>query len=249
MPVGEATRAAARYGPAMKLSKLLPATLLLTACAVDAAPDEPEATATDEAALSATPQLTAIPTFKAVMTTTNGLSVMKPTGTVSGDFLLAFAEYDATPMQLTPPAGWTLVADQLSGSGTPQVMHAVVFSHRAGASEPDEFMFNAPSGVFVDLQVASYTGVTAVDGHSGEGVRTGTILAPDLVTVAANELLVSLFVDFEFGSWSTSAGMTQRTNFDANSIQDVRIPLAGHTEKHLASCTFGQQAAVNVTLR
>lgn len=237
------------------IKTLLPCTLLFTACALEPvdAGDVGDETATDEAALTAeveaAPALTAIPAFRSVMTTTAGLDVMKPTGTAAGDLLLAFAEYDANPMQLTPPAGWTLVHDQLSGAGTPQVLHAVVFQHRAGANEPAEYMFNAPAGVFVDLQIAAYTGVTAVDGHSGEGVKTGSILAPDLVTVQNNELLVSFFVDFEFGSWSTVPGMVKRTNFDANSIQDVLIPTAGHTGKKIASCTFGQQAAVNVTLK
>lgn len=226
------------------MTKLLPFTLLFAASAAFAAPADD----LDTEAVAA-PQILATPTFRSVMTTQNGLDVMKPTGTVSGDLLLAFAEYDAASMQLMPPAGWTLVHDQFVGGGSTEAFHAVVFQHRAGASEPDEYMFMAPAGVFVDLQIAAYSGVTAVEAHAGVGAQASQILAPDLVTTVANELLVAFYVDFSFGSWSTSAGLTQRTNFDANSLQDVRIPVAGHTGKKIAACTFGQLSGIAITLR
>jgi hypothetical protein len=230
------------------MTKLLPFTLLFAASAASAAPaDDDLAAAAD--ATGAAPQILATPTFRSVMTTQNGLDVMKPTGTVAGDFLLAFAEYDAATMQLVPPAGWTLVHDQFVGGGSAQAFHAVVFSHRAGTSEPDEYMFSAPAGVFVDLQIAAYTGVTAVEAHAGVGAQASAILAPDLVTTVANELLVAFYVDFNFGSWSTAAGLTQRTDFDANSLQDVRIAAAGHTGKKIASCTFGNLAGIAITLK
>jgi hypothetical protein len=192
--------------------------------------------------------VTGTPAFRSFMHTQNGLSVMKPAGLVTGDFMLAALEYDADPLRVTPPTGWTLVVDQKAGAGTPQVLHTPVYSHIATANEPAEYMFTAPAGVYVDITIAAYTGATQVDKVSGAGALTSTIVAPSLNTSVANELLVGFFVDFEFGNWTTATGMTVRANFDANSLQDAIIPVSP-TGKRPASNTNGQQAAVNILLK
>ncbi len=244
----------------MKLSKLLPITLLISGCALDASDaatdnndDDTDELITGErqGELAAAPSadLAALPAFRSRMTTTNGTSVMRPTGVVAGDFLIAALEYCATPVQVTPPAGWTLVHDQISGAGTSQVFHGLVYSHVATANEPAEYQFTAPAGVYVSAQVAAYTGVSRVEEHAGVGAFTSTITAPNLTTTIANQMLVSVFIDFEFGVWTTGTGLTQRSNFDANSLQDAIVPVPGPTQKRLASNTFGAQAAISLTLR
>jgi len=231
----------------MMFHKLLPLTALLPACMTSAPDDDlldPQTPVGESVAA-----VTGVPAFRSLSTYQNGTTVDRPAGLMAGDFMLAALEYDADPVSITPPTGWTLRADQISGSGTPQVFHALVFSHTATASEPAQYTFAAPSGVFVDITMAAYTGATAVDQVSGAGALTDIILAPNLFTVQPNELLVSFFVDFDFGSWTVATGETQRANFDANSLQDVLIPAVGPTLKHPATCTLGQEAAINVLLK
>lgn len=231
----------------MLYRKALPILALLPAC-LTSAPDE-DVTGTAPQVATTAAAITAIPAFKSLSTTQNATTIARPAGVAAGDFLLAALEYDATPVMLTPPPGWTLVADQIAGVGTAQVFHALVYSHVATASEPAQYVFCAPDGVYVDIQIADYTGVTAVDAVSGLGALTTTIAAPNLFTTQANELLVSVFIDFDFGSWTVATGETQRSNFDANSLQDVLIPDVGPTNKHPASNTSSQQAAINVLLK
>jgi hypothetical protein len=227
----------------MKSLRILPITLLVSACAVDAPDDAFETTAPTTSAI------TTLPTFRALDTVTNGTEVHPPPGTVAGDFLIAALEYDADPVVITPPPGWTLVADQISAVGTPDVFHALVYTRIATNAEPEHYVFQAPAGVYIDIQIAGYTGVSAVDQVSGEGVFTTTITAPNLFTTQPDQLLVSVFIGFTFCSWTTSAGMVKRSNFDANSLQDVIIPAVGPTGKRAASCVLGHQAAVNLLLK
>ena len=236
-----------RYRPRMQFHKLLPIVVLVPAC-LASAPDD-DTLAPSAPAGETVSAVTTIPAFRSLSTYQNGTTVDRPAGLMAGDFMLAALEYDADPVSITPPTGWTLRADQISGAGTSKVFHALVFSHTATASEPAQYMFMAPSGVFVDITMAAYTGVTAVDQVSGVGAFTETIAAPNLFTTQDNEMLVSFFVDFDFGSWSVATGENQRASFDANSLQDVLIPAFGPTLKHPATCTFGQQAAVNVLLK
>lgn len=221
------------------------AAVLLSACAIEG-PDEDLALTPVATAESA---VTTLPTFRTLSTVQNNHHIARPAGVMAGDFMLAALEFDADPVQITPPAGWSLVADQIAGAGTDQVMHALVYSHVASAYEPAEYAFETSNDIYVDVQIAVYTGVTQVDQVSSEGAFTETILAPNMFTTSPNQRLVSLFIGFEFGSWTVAPGMTQRSNFDANSLQDTIISNVGPTDKFPASCTLGFQAAVNLLLK
>ena len=231
----------------MLYRKALSILALLPACLTSATDEDVAGSAPPVATV--TSAITSVPAFKSLSTVQNGTTLARPAGLAAGDFLLAALEYDATTVMVTPPPGWTLVADQIAGAGTAQVFHALVYKHVATASEPAQYMFTAPADVYVDVQIADYTGVTAVDGVSSIGALTTTIAAPNLFTTQANELLVSVFIAFDFGSWTVATGETQRSDFDANSLQDVLIPDIGPANKHLASNTATQQAAINVLLK
>lgn len=63
------------------------------------------------------------------------LTVTKPTGTVSGDTLIAIsASYTSA---VTPPSGWSTVLSRTSG--------ITVFSKTAGGSEPESYDFTVPT--------------------------------------------------------------------------------------------------------
>jgi hypothetical protein len=223
---------------------MLPVTVLVSACAIEA-PEVSE----DPSVATVESNIIGVPRFVSLTTTQNGTNIYKPAGVIPGDFMIAALEYDADPVYITPPPGFTLVADQIAGAGTPQVLHALVFTHVATDNEPVQYCFYAPAGVYVDITLADYSGVSTVDKVSGAGALTSTIEAPSVVASVANELLVSVFIDFEFGSWTTAPGLTKRANFDANSLQDAVVVSSGPIVKHPASCTFGQMAAVNILVR
>ncbi len=200
-------------------------------------------------AILLTPQCASGPAFRSITTTTNGTTVDRPSGVVAGDMLLAALEVCADPVTVTPPAGWTLVRNQPSGQGTAQAFHAIVYKHVATANEPSQYTFDVPSGVWTDVQIAAYTGVTAVDTSAGASATGTSVTAPSLTTSRANELLVVFYVDFEFGPWTTSSGLTVRSSFDSNSLQDALIPAAGPTGTHTASNSSGALAAISVALK
>lgn len=191
----------------------------------------------------------ATPAFRSIATTTNGTTVAKPAGVQAGDFLLAALEYDASSLVITPPAGWTLVRDQLAAAGTPDAWHALVYSHVATASEPASYTFASPAGVYVDVQVAAYTGATAVDTVASTTTTGTSISAPSITTSRANEMLVVVFIDFAGGSWTTASGMTRRSNFDSNSLQDQVRTTAGATGVRTASDASGSLAAISLALK
>ncbi|HEY0191489.1 MAG TPA: hypothetical protein VGC42_10240 [Kofleriaceae bacterium] len=186
--------------------------------------------------------------FRAASTATKTTTAAKPTGTVAGDFLLAALEVDADPASITPPAGWTLVRDQLAGSGA-SIYHALVYSHVATGGEPASYTFAAPAGVYVDIQIAAYQGITAVDAVASTSATGGSIAAPSVTTTGAGEILVTIFEDFEGGTWSTASGMTLRTNFDSNSLQDQARPTAGATGTRTATDAAGALAAFSIALK
>jgi probable HAF family extracellular repeat protein len=189
------------------------------------------------------------PDLRSLSTTTNGTTIEAPDDLAAGDFLLAALEYDADPVTLTPPPGWTLVIDQLAGAGTDQVFHALVYSHVATASEPTAYTFAAPDDVYIDIQIADYTGVSAVDAVAGSSAFAESIAAPSVTTSQAGEMLVNIFIDFIGGSWTTAPGMNQESSFDANSLQDEVWLTAGPTGTRTASCDLGALAAISLALK
>ena len=196
-----------------------------------------------------TPQCSSGPAFRSITTTTNGTTVSKPSGVVAGDVLLAALEVCADPVVVTPPAGWTLVHNQPSGQGTADAFHAIVYKHVATASEPSEYTFDVPSGAYTSVEIAAYSGVTAVESSAGASATGTSITAPSLTTSQANELLVVFYVDFAYGPWSTASDLTLRSDFDSNSLQDALIPAAGPTGTRTATNTHGALAAVSLTLK
>jgi probable HAF family extracellular repeat protein len=190
------------------------------------------------------------PDLRSLSSRTDGTTVDAPDGVSAGDFLLAALEYDADPVVLAPPPGWTLVADQITGEGTGSVFHALVYSHIATAGEPDSYTFEAPDDVFVDVQVADYTGVTAIDAVAGASATGATVSAPSVTASHAGEMLVSVFIDFDEGDWSTASGMTQESNFDSNSLQDeVRVTAGATGARSASNDASGALAAISILLK
>lgn len=185
--------------------------------------------------------------FVALETAVNA-PIPVPAGVSAGDLLVAAFEVDADPSSLTAPIGWTLVLDQAAGSGD-SAFHAVVYTHVATTTEPDSYSFDAPDGVWVGGQIAAYHGVSAVEA-SASAAATGTgISAPSVTAANTSDVLVALYVDFDGGTWSTASGLTSRSNFEGNSLQDAIIAASGPTGAWSATDTTSSAlAAITLAL-
>lgn len=189
------------------------------------------------------------PHLRSISTATNSATVPAPDDIEAGDLLVAAFEYCAHPVAFTPPAGWTKVADQISGAGTDQVFHALVYTRVATASEPADYAFTAPPGVYVSSQVAAYAGVSTVGQVASTQAFGTSIAAPSVTTTGPGQLLVVVFTDFVYGAWSTAAGLTQQSDFDSNSLQDELRPAAGPTGTRTATNSAGALSAISLRLQ
>jgi hypothetical protein len=194
------------------------------------------------------------PAYRSSTTVINGFTVGRPAGTTAGDLLLAALEVDEDPMTITAPAGWTLLLDTLAGPATSSAFHAVVYYKVAGASEPASYTWTVPSGAYTDIAVLAYSGVSTTNpidvaaGRDAGVVATAT--TPSLTTTAPNDLLVAVFIDFNYGSYAAGTGLTRRLNFDSVSVQDMAQAAAGATgTKSATNSSAGRSTAQLIALR
>lgn len=154
-------------------------------------------------------------------------TVAKPLGTASGDVLIAFMAND-TGTALTAPSGWTQLATQNYGSGTPL---AAVFWKLAGGSEPSTYVFGASSSADGRLDVIALTNA----GTAEPVVITGTsassstqAIAPSVTPASTDDFLLCMAtVAAASGltaSWTAPAGMAELT--DANQAGYVSMTTA-----------------------
>jgi probable HAF family extracellular repeat protein len=171
--------------------------------------------------------------FVAVSTAINA-PIDVPAGTAPGDLLIAALEVDGDPANLTAPLGWNLVRDELAGSGD-SAFHAVVYSHVATTTEPASYLFAVPDGVWIGGQIAAYHGVSGVEAAAGATATGATISAPSVIAAHGDDVLVAIYIDFDGGDWSTASGLTARSSFVGNSLQDAILTRAGATGDRAAS--------------
>lgn len=143
----------------------------------------------------------------------------EPSGTVSGDILIAIVYFESTG-SVTPPAGWsssfngTTLAQSLSAEGP---WTATAFWIRRGASAPG-LVFTLPGSHYSQGQITSYSGAeTSGDPFSfaAETTRNTTAAttfpAVSGTTSRASEMLVWTGMNFVGGTASAPSTFTGRT--------------------------------------
>lgn len=80
----------------------------------------------------------------------------KPTGTVSGDLLLAV--FTSNSQSATPPSGWAKIVDEVV-----EVFECRVFYKVAGGSEPSSYTFSVPAAAPLVLSVTALRGIDTAD--------------------------------------------------------------------------------------
>jgi len=136
------------------------------------------------------------------------VKINKPTGTVSGDLMLA-AIAARTGTTVTAPSDWTLVPN-LDQTAPGSVMHQVVFSRVAGSSEPSSYTFTLGAKVGFVGQIVTYRGGSlATSGGQGNASAT-SIIAPSLSAAASESVEVGFFGTAAFTSIAPPSGMIER---------------------------------------
>ena len=121
----------------------------------------------------------------------------KPTGTVSGDLLLAvigFAEGDGNSFTITPPSGWTQRLFVKEGSDTTFVGLGV-WSKIAGGSEPTTYTFTSSHGVTWSggiLRISGHDPTTFFNTSASTNINNSTSSSQNApsVTTTVNDCLI-----------------------------------------------------------
>lgn len=170
--------------------------------------------------------------------TPNFITINKPAGVVSGDFMLAAVSASPNVTITGVPAGWTLVRF------TPGLPITGIYRKLAGSSEPASYTWNFSANVRVAGGIVAFTGVdpvTPIQVENGAVDSSNTIhTTPVIATTGSATWLVSLFGDRVSGT--TGSMWTSPPNVPDERV-DVRASGGGCTS--VAIYTQGPVAAGN----
>lgn len=144
------------------------------------------------------------------------LAATKPSGTASGDVLVAICWQDSDGSggiaNLTAPAGWTQTGSNITSTSTSPI--GKVFYKVAGGSEGSSYSFGLASGSSAVIFVLAFSGANtaspiAVAATAGTGTGTSQG-APSISGTSGDELICSWAAQSGSLSWSAASGMTER---------------------------------------
>jgi hypothetical protein len=182
-------------------------------------------------ALPATPAPAAISfvASNSASSTTASLAVTKPTGTTTGDVLLATVAGAGTTT-ISAPAGWTLVDDTTaSGSG----MRMLTYVKVATATEGTTYTFTSSATRNSSGGISTFRGVNGVvpiDTELEATGASGNAVGPSITTTSANDMVV------------TAASVARNTTFTPPTGSTERWERAG-TSTSTEVSTFAQATA------
>lgn len=188
-------------------------------------------------------------TFRA--STTQGSSALQtnlvmttPTGTVSGDLLIA--TITVGNRTITTPSGWTLakfINDSTAGS------YLYVFYRILAAAPASTYTFTASNQTGWDGCMASYSGVTSVGASAIQtNVTSSTnIIAPSVTATGGSKLFCCFSEDGATGTITAPTGMTLRAfaNINTSRLNAIADQTVGSGATGTRSAPFS--ASVSVT--
>jgi hypothetical protein len=170
-------------------------------------------------------------TFRAIATSTDSATCNKPTGTASGDLLVALMVLfdDAT---VTPPSGWTEHYTVNDSSYSGAVITLKVFSKVAGGSEGASYTWTGYAGAYVAVAIAAYSGATTPaydESNFAESVANSTTLVAGTITTDLDGGLILYFMGAADGSftWTSPGGVTERVDWASMAIAEEVQATAG----------------------
>lgn len=141
----------------------------------------------------------------------SGVTITKPSGTISGDLLIAQYRVNRASITITPPAGWTSIRKDEQGTRSSEL-----FYRMAGGSEGASYAFSHSGGaesVVGTIMCFSGCSLTAAVGASnGVGNASGGPSVSTITPAAANNIIV-MFVTNENASTAAYALATSSPTF------------------------------------
>ncbi len=191
----------------------------------------------------------AIPAFRAAASkaaASGSLAINKPTGTASGDVMVASISVRPNTATITAPSGWTLVRRIDNSNTNPNSL--ATYYRVAGSSEPTSYTWSFSTTAGSAGGIQSFTGVDTsnpVDVEAGQNTANSVSqTAPSVTTGAANEMLVTSHAFSSSATFTKPTGMTEA--FD---VASVTVPnsggeaIEGNYELRAASGATGTRTA------
>lgn len=177
---------------------------------------------------------------------TGSLTINKPTGTASGDLLIAVIGGTKS----TTPSGWTQLADVDTGSSS--VGHAYVYYKIAGGSEPSSYTFNqtGSSSFYSPGAIVAYRGAdgttpidtthSSVSGVTGGGTNYNTAS----VTASGTQWALSFALTYESGTTTirtfTEGSGTERLDFGAGQSSETVSLMVCDSASNVSAGSFSR---------
>ena len=176
------------------------------------------------------------------------LTVNKPTGTLSGDVMLASITVVTNTSTVTAPAGWGLVQSVNQTNGNTSRLYT--YYKVAGAAEPASYAWTF-SGANVGTVggIASFTGVdtaSPIDASASQTTASSTShTAPSVTTTVAGDMLVTIHSFASSRTWTPPGGMTEAVDrYSRNGTGGSGVSLGMNYEARPATGATGTRTAV-----
>jgi hypothetical protein len=168
---------------------------------------------------------------------TTSISLSRPTGTATGDVMLALLDVRGTST-VTAPAGWTLIrTDTYTASLR---LHA--YWRVATASDPASWTWTFSGSRLAAGAIHAYSGVNTANPIDASGgapapAASPTATAPSITTTVPNTMLVAFFANLADSTWTPPAGFTERADLIGTSSSQFTSLLSADALRPAAGAT------------
>jgi hypothetical protein len=155
---------------------------------------------------------------------TTSLVCNKPTGTASGDIMIAFAAADWGDPATMTATGWSLVDSQLQGANA---LNVKVWSKVAGGSEPSTYTFGGDASSDNAVGIVTTRGTTATFLTAKQSTTGSSVsrIAPTILGVPGPSVLLCFaMVDGSAGvTFTAPAGMAEQVDVQSTAWTAISV--------------------------
>jgi hypothetical protein len=174
--------------------------------------------------------------------TATTIVIPKPAGVVAGDAMLAAVAFRGNPT-ITPPAGWTLVRQDVNGNTHRQS----IFVKVAGGAEPASYTFTLSAAQSAAGGIVAYSGVdpnTPVDVHGGQvNAASTSATAPSISTTGPNRMVVTFYATPNLTTFTAPGGMTERYDQQVPAANQYKVTASADDQLVTPSGATGTRVA------
>lgn len=178
----------------------------------------------------------------------SSLTIDKPSGTSTGDVMLASISVRTSAISVTAPAGWTVIRDtpQAAGDG----MRLVTYYRVAAAGEPASYTWTFSGGTHAGAVggITTYSGVdnsTPIDAQAGGVTASATThVAPTVSATVADDMLVTVHSMASSATWTVPTGMSESVDIASGTpTASTGVSMQINREERAATGATGTRTA------